>query len=64
MTLVLGDLHLDKKHNATYGDVSIWDNASLIKLKELIQEHSPDRIILLGDIFDTAKPPALVYAKF
>jgi DNA repair exonuclease SbcCD nuclease subunit len=64
MTLTVGDLHLDKKHTATYGDVSIWDNASLETLKALIKEHNPDRVILLGDIFDTAKPPALIYAKF
>jgi DNA repair exonuclease SbcCD nuclease subunit len=63
-TLVLGDLHLDKKHNVSYGDASIWDNKSLDILTSLIAEHDVTELILLGDIFDTAKPPSLVFAKF
>ncbi len=63
-TIILGDLHLGKKHNVTYGDPAIWDNRSLKILKELISRYDPTRLILAGDVFDTSKPSSLVYSEF
>ncbi len=63
-TLVIGDLHIGKKHKVTYGDPKLWDEASLIILNQLLIEHTPEKLVLLGDVFDTDKPSALEFAEF
>jgi len=63
-TIIVGDLHLGKKHNVTYGDAKIWDDRSLLILKEIISNYDPTRLILAGDVFDTSKPSSLVYSEF
>lgn len=62
-TIILGDLHLGKKHNVTYGDSTIWDYRSLELLKRILQKHNPHRLILAGDVFDTSKPSSLTYSE-
>ena len=62
-TMIVGDLHLGKKHNVTYGDPKIWDDRSLLILKNLIRDYNPQRLILAGDVFDTSKPSSLVYSQ-
>lgn len=62
-TLIIGDLHLGRKHNVTYGDASIWDNKSLSILNRLINMHNPEQLVLAGDVFDSSKPTALVYSE-
>lgn len=57
--LVIGDLHIGKRHKATYGDASIWDNRSLLRLQEIIAKEKPRVLILAGDVFDTSKPTSL-----
>lgn len=62
-TLILGDLHHGRKHNCTYGDSKVWDYKSLNILKDLIEQHEPERLILCGDIFDNSKPTALAFSE-
>ena len=62
-TIIVGDLHLGKKHNVTYGDGKIWDDRSLLILKNIIRDYEPEQLILAGDVFDTSKPTSLVYSE-
>lgn len=62
-SIILGDLHHGRKHNATYGDASIWDYKSLNLLKALLIKHNPDQVILSGDVFDNSKPSSLAYSE-
>jgi DNA repair exonuclease SbcCD nuclease subunit len=61
--LVVGDLHIGKRHKATYGDATVWDERSLDILSDLIDKEKPTRLILAGDVFDTSKPTSLDFAK-
>jgi DNA repair exonuclease SbcCD nuclease subunit len=54
--IAIPDLHLGKKFNVTYGDSSIWSTKPLTLVKQIIKEENPDKIIFLGDIFNTSQP--------
>jgi len=62
-TMIIGDLHIGKKHRTTYGDPTIWDNAALKILEELLQKEDPTELILAGDVFDSSEPTALDLMK-
>jgi len=63
-TIIVGDLHLDKVRKVTYGDPAIWNNRPFDLLQDIIKEEKPDRLILLGDIFDKYRPDSLTVVKF
>jgi len=49
-------LHLDKKYNVTYGSAQIWADKPLQLIKAIIRKERPDKILFLGDIFNTSHP--------
>lgn len=60
----VADLHSDKKRRVTYGDPLLWSDKPLQILNNIIKDSKPDKLVLLGDIFDTATPDALSFASF
>ena len=62
-TVVVGDLHADRKRKVTYGDSSIWDDRVFECLQKIVLVEKPDQLILLGDIFDSYKPDAITTAR-
>lgn len=63
-SIILGDLHLGKKHKVTYGDPLVWDMLALNVLAQTIQEQDPFTVVLAGDVFDSGKPTSLDFARF
>ena len=63
-TIYVADLHSDKKRKVTYGNASIWNKKPLQILRAIIRESNPEKLVLLGDVFDTAVPDSLSFASF
>jgi len=63
-TVWIADLHSDKKRRVTYGDPSVWNKKPLQLLRQIIKDTKPKRLVLLGDVFDTAAPDSLSFASF
>ena len=54
--VIIPDIHLDRKFNVTFGDPSIWEKKSLQLIRDIIKESNPDKILFLGDVFNTSHP--------
>ena len=54
--IAIPDLHLDKNFNVTFGNSKKWANKPLELIKQILQDENPDKIIFLGDIFNTCQP--------
>jgi len=54
--IAIPDLHLDKTFNVTYGDALQWSSKPLKLVKKIIAKESPDKVIFLGDVFNTSHP--------
>jgi len=61
--LIIGDLHCDRKRKVTYGDSSIWDNRVFEILGDILRAEKPEKLVLLGDIFDSYKPDSISVAR-
>ncbi len=58
----LGDLHIGKVVN---GFSMIEDQIFVLnQVRDYIKEHSPDALILAGDIYDRSVPPAKAISLF
>ena len=55
-TVVIPDLHLGRNFNVTFGDPTIWEKKPLELIKYIIEESNPDRLLFLGDVFNTSHP--------
>ena len=55
-TIIIPDIHLDRKFNVTFGDPTIWERKSLQLIKDIIKESNPDKLLFLGDVFNTSHP--------
>jgi len=60
----VADLHSDKKRRVTYGDPNIWSKKPLQILHKIIEDTKPEKLVLLGDVFDTSTPDSLSFASF
>lgn len=60
----VADLHSDKKRRVTYGDPSVWSKKPLQILRQIVKDTKPEKLVLLGDVFDTASPDSLSFASF
>ena len=54
--VIIPDIHLDRKFNVTFGDPTIWERKGLELVKNIISESNPDKILFLGDVFNTSHP--------
>ena len=55
-TVIIPDLHLDRNFNVTFGDPKIWETKALQLVKHIISESNPDKLLFLGDVFNTSHP--------
>ena len=62
--IAIPDLHLDKNFNVTYGDSKIWARKPLELIKSILDKENPDKVIFLGDIFNTCQPSYHSVFKF
>ena len=54
--IAIPDLHIGKTFNVTYGDPAIWEARSLKLVKNILKREQPDKVVFLGDIFNTSSP--------
>ena len=54
-TLVVGDLHADRKRKVTYGDSSIWDDRVFECLQKIVTVEKPDLIRWKADSFNLCR---------
>ena len=54
--VAIPDLHIGKTFNVTYGDPAIWEARSLKLVKSILKREQPDKVVFLGDIFNTSSP--------
>ena len=55
-TVIIPDLHLDRNFNVTFGDPKIWEKKALQLVKDIIDQSNPDKLLFLGDVFNTSHP--------
>jgi len=62
--IAIPDLHLDKNFNVTFGNSKIWEQKPLQLIQSILDKENPDKIIFLGDIFNTCQPSYHSVFKF
>lgn len=54
--IAIPDLHIGKTFNVTYGDPTIWESKSIKLVKSILKREQPEKVVFLGDIFNTSHP--------